>query len=128
MAKVRRALDRAYNSWNILVNISYTEYMKKCLTTLAIFITLSFSALAQDDGGTLNFMFSPNPVKDVCYLEVNQPVHLVVLDLRGEVVLEKKLFTSGDLDMRLIEEGIYFLQLSTPDQVKTQRLIKSSFH
>ncbi|MGB0422932.1 MAG: T9SS type A sorting domain-containing protein [Flavobacteriales bacterium] len=102
--------------------------MKKCLTTLTLFLALIFSAQAQDDGTTLNFMFSPHPVKDICYLEVNQPVRLVVLDLRGEVVLEKKLFTSGDLDMRLIEEGIYFLQLSTQDQVKTQRLIKSSFH
>lgn len=73
-------------------------------------------------------MFSPNPVKNKCFLEVNQTVDLVVLDLRGEVVLRKKMFTSGEIDMSLVAEGIYFLQLSTAEQVKTQRLVKSSFH
>ena len=102
--------------------------MKKCLFTFCFLSVLVFSSSAQKNNEGLNFMFSPNPVKDKCFLKVNQTVDFVVLDLRGEVVLQKKMFTSGVIDMSLVKEGIYFLQLSTAEQVKTQRLIKSSFH
>lgn len=74
----------------------------------------------------LSFMLSPNPVHRDCVLEVNQPVDLLILDIRGKEVFRLNGFQGGDLELAHLEEGIYFLQLITPTLVRTQRLIKVS--
>jgi hypothetical protein len=74
----------------------------------------------------LSFMLSPNPVHRDCVLEVNQPVDLLILDIRGKEVFRLNDFRGGDLELAQLEEGIYFLQLITPTLVRTQRLIKVS--
>lgn len=74
----------------------------------------------------LAFMLSPNPVHRNCVLEVNQPVDLLILDIRGKELFRLNHFTGGDLELGHLEEGIYFLQLITPTLVRTQRLIKVS--
>ena len=73
----------------------------------------------------LGFMFSPNPVKDVCSLQVNQPVQVEIIDLRGEVVFYRKQFDSGEFDLKHLSSGIYFLRISTSKDIQTQRLVRS---
>lgn len=88
--------------------------------------SLEHSPLLFLDHEPLSFMLSPNPVHRDCVLEVNQEVDLVILDIRGKVVFRLNKFTSGDLELGHLDDGIYFLQLMTPSLVRTQRLIKVS--
>lgn len=76
------------------------------------------------DPEDLTFMLSPNPVRRGCVLQVNQVVDLVILDLRGQEIQRFPGFSGGSLDLKDLEEGIYFLQLITPNVVRTQRLVK----
>lgn len=78
----------------------------------------------QGDPQDLAFMLSPNPVRRGCVLQVNQVVDLVILDLRGQEIQRFPGFSGGSLDLKDLEEGIYFLQLITPNIVRTQRLVK----
>jgi hypothetical protein len=78
----------------------------------------------QGDPEDLSFMLSPNPVRRGCVLQVNQTVDLVILDLRGQEIQRIPGFSGGSLDLKDLEEGIYFLQLITPNVVRTQRLVK----
>jgi hypothetical protein len=48
----------------------------------------------------------------------------VILDLRGQEIQRILGFSGGSLDLKDLEEGIYFLQLITPNVVRTQRLVK----
>ncbi|NQX90546.1 MAG: T9SS type A sorting domain-containing protein [Flavobacteriales bacterium] len=102
--------------------------VKSVYLTVILFFAIAMGSIAQStDSEPLEFMFSPNPVRTDCYVEVNQPVTLMLLDLRGEVVLKKDQFTKGDLDLRNLSEGVYFLQFVGKSGIRTQRLVRSNF-
>ncbi len=108
---------------SLLTGLSFTFF------TLVFVADVNSSAFAQHFPRTtevsdLSFMLSPNPVRRSCVLQVNQVVDLVILDLRGQEVERFSAFSGGSLDLTDLEEGIYFLQLITPDVVRTQRLVK----
>jgi hypothetical protein len=101
--------------------------MKKFIYSL-LFVGLATAAQTQvSDPEPLSFMFSPNPVHDWIHLEVSMEVELQLIDIRGEMVLEASGFRAGDLDMSRLPQGIYFLKISTPNQVQTARIVRLSY-
>ena len=98
--------------------------MKYSLSACLLCLCMCFFGAihAQDD---LNFMFSPNRVKDVCSLQVNQRVKVEIIDLRGEVVFYRAQFESGEFDLKHLSSGIYFLRISSAKDIQTQRLVRS---
>ncbi|MEO0405096.1 MAG: T9SS type A sorting domain-containing protein [Bacteroidota bacterium] len=102
--------------------------IKSVYLSVFLFFAIAMGVSAQStDGEPIEFMFSPNPVRTDCYVEVNQPVTLMLLDIRGEVVLKKMDFTKGDLDLRSLSEGVYFLRFVGKNGIQTQRLVRSDF-
>ncbi len=70
----------------------------------------------------------PNPVKDVFNIDLRgdvQPVKLFIINLSGEVIMDKNLHKSvNKLDLQGLEKGIYILKLVKPSATITFKLIK----
>ncbi|GAB3790912.1 hypothetical protein GCM10028818_61640 [Spirosoma horti] len=83
--------------------------------------------------GRLQVKAYPNPVQEQFTVTIDgasgQPVRLWLLDLKGRTVIDRQIQvgdSSNQESMRLDnqEPGTYLLQVSTPSQTKTIRLIK----
>lgn len=67
----------------------------------------------------------PNPVKDVLYLKSEIVIDkIVVFDINGRKLLEKKLNTDDTIDVQSLAKGAYLIQIFTQNQVKAFKFIK----
>ncbi len=88
---------------------------------------------ASEPGSSLNVMVMGNPTigdyADVTVFGVdNQPLQLKVSNSRGEWVSEQSVDVASPAERRKVQlgrsTGIYFLQVSTPDQTKTVKIVR----
>ena len=82
--------------------------------------------LGSDTFETNNFVFYPNPVKDVLNLSLNQEItNVTVLNLLGQQVINQ---SSNDkqvkIDMSGLSEGAYLVKVISGNQSKMIKVIK----
>jgi hypothetical protein len=75
-----------------------------------------------------NITISPNPASGRFYLKgLTQGIdyQYVVTDITGRVIIENQPITSNLIDLSKYSEGIYFIKISTPNVLKTFKVIKN---
>jgi hypothetical protein len=71
----------------------------------------------------LNFSLVPNPAKDLLTVKCNSEVRQVrILSLTGKELIVSK--TGENIDIALLNAGMYMVELSTEKGSSVQRLIK----
>jgi hypothetical protein len=67
----------------------------------------------------------PNPTNDVWNLTgINEPVSIILTDVAGKIILEKKTEGNMTIPAQHLPYGIYFLQITTDTGNTTYKLIK----
>ncbi|XCF05504.1 T9SS type A sorting domain-containing protein [Tamlana crocina] len=71
------------------------------------------------------FRFYPNPVKDVVYFQIQnqRAIDLKVINLKGEVVLERKL-SNHQIDLSFLSSGVYLFYLKNENVQVSRTFIK----
>ena len=64
----------------------------------------------------------PNPTKDIINIASNVNISYSVHDITGRTIIKDS--TSEILDLTNVENGIYFLSISTEGKVFNKRIIK----
>ena len=64
----------------------------------------------------------PNPTKDIINIASNVNISYSVHDITGRTIIKNS--TSEILDLTNVENGIYFLSISTEGKVFNKRIIK----
>lgn len=98
------------------------------VVTDGIWVILNASDLSNEKN--LVAKVFPNPFQNLVKIQFNTPIkaQLKLYDMHGKVIFEKALqgsMTTLHLDEYQLEKGIYNLQIITPDQTQTIRLIKN---
>lgn len=82
--------------------------------------SLSVNDPAKSD---LTFTLSPNPVIDVLHLNSETGIDkIVIFDINGRKLLEKKLDDDDKINVESLAKGIYLIQIFTQNEVKTKTL------
>lgn len=84
------------------------------------------TTLSADDTSFESFVFYPNPVKDILYLDNIALSKASVYSILGQLI-ETKTFenaTSNTLDLSSLESGIYLIVLENDSQQKTIKIVK----
>jgi len=77
-----------------------------------------------------DFMIFPNPVHDRIYIQSMEktinPMSLRLCDLTGKIILNRKSLSSNTeiLDLNILNPGIYFLIINTPNGDYKRRIVK----
>ncbi len=66
----------------------------------------------------------PNPVASLLYVEVLEPIQVILINSVGQVVLQENIFFSADLDMAIFSKGVYTLKLISEEEIITKRIVK----
>lgn len=84
------------------------------------------TTLSADDTSFESFVFYPNPVKDILYLDNIALSKASIYSVLGQLI-ETKSFenaTSNTLDLSSLESGIYLIVLENDSQQKTIKVVK----
>ena len=84
------------------------------------------ASLANATFSSSNFIFYPNPVKDILNISNAQNISKVqVINLLGQEMLVKTMNENqGQVDMSQLSSGTYLVKVTSEDQVKTIKVIK----
>ncbi len=68
----------------------------------------------------------PNPAQDEVYVEMmdQQELDVQIFNLQGQWLSERKMQTSGSLDVSNLEAGVYLFKINTAEGTSIQRIIK----
>lgn len=82
--------------------------------------------LAVVNKSEIEFEISPNPIKDYLNVNFNGDAELIeVMDLNGRIIqIHKKPNSSLLIDFSKESQGIYFVNLKTPNETITKKIIK----
>lgn len=74
---------------------------------------------------TSTFSFYPNPVTDKISISADSHDYTVtIFDMMGGKVLTKRMFDNNVLDISLLQNGFYLIQISSENGIKQERLQK----
>lgn len=75
---------------------------------------------------TYGFSFGPNPVRDELWVELNKAIttRILIYDTYGRTVLDREINSSGNLDLSLLNDGLYTIVLKSEEQMVTNHLVK----
>lgn len=80
-----------------------------------------------DNNNLNNFLVFPNPVKDILFIDAgqNNMSKIALLDMLGKVIIEVPVsdFT-GQIDMKNLNSGIYFVKIFSDNQIYTDKIVK----
>ncbi len=72
-----------------------------------------------------NDFFYPNPVQDILHINLqNENNQLLVYDLIGNMIIDKKISSSYYLDMSSLKSGVYFIKVKNNFGAQTGKLLK----
>jgi len=82
--------------------------------------------MATDNQFFKDFVFYPNPVKNILNLKAEYPVdYLFIYDLNGRIVLDfNPKQKQIQLNLEALAQGVYFMKVNMEGKTKTYRLIK----
>ena len=89
-------------------------------------ISVYTASLGSDSFDSSNFRYYPNPITDILNLSYNQEISNVeVFNLLGQKMISKTLHaTEGSIDFSSLSKGIYLVNVSSGNQIKTIKIIK----
>lgn len=77
------------------------------------------------DNVTLNeIRVYPNPANDFITINIEQQSHIKILNLTGEVVIDKIIEVGGSIDIQELANGVYIINVYGGDQISTLRFVK----
>ena len=65
----------------------------------------------------------PNPARKVVHISSPETVNLVIFNLSGQKILEKKNFLSGNIDVSIFKKGFYLVQFSCEKGIINKKII-----
>jgi len=77
--------------------------------------------IEEEEANTFTLV-SPNPANDVLHVSNIKPTEIVVTNLLGEIILNKKLETFGAVDISTLTPGVYFI--SNRQRTAVARFVK----
>lgn len=108
-----------------LVLISFNEFISAQVTTINITLDTPCASLSQQDSEFIDTIyFYPNPSSG--FINIIEPSNLnaiKVFDLKGALVFEKIEFNSSRIDLSVLKNGLYLLNLEFEDKKSTKKLI-----
>lgn len=103
-----------------------TQTLNGCESSTSLAVMAYNPALFIDDviKSDLILTLHPNPVKDVLHLKSDIEIDkIVIFDLNGRKLIEKKLDGDNKINVQSLQKGIYLIQIFTPNEGK-EKIIK----
>ena len=104
---------------------SSEEYCRSSFTEVRL---ISETCLSISQNYFEKIIISPNPSNGLFYIKGLKETYnyrYVVTDITGRVIIENQPLTSKIVDISRFTDGIYFITLSTPNHVKTYKLVNA---
>jgi len=91
---------------------------------LSIFNAFKYNEnLSVEDSVLDDFNFYPNPTQDMVYFSSSKPMNIDIIDLNGKLVYSGNIVANGELDLSLLNSGLYIMKATYQNTTKTQKLI-----
>ncbi len=74
---------------------------------------------------TGNIILYPNPTNDIVYLsDIENVISVVITDIKGKVIINKKLSGNNTINISQLESGIYIVNVKTTTGIFTSKIVK----
>jgi len=91
---------------------------------LSIFNAFKYNENLSVEGSVLDdFNFYPNPTQGMVYFSSSKPLNIDIIDLNGKLVYSGNIVANGEIDLSLLNSGLYIMTATYQNTTKTQKLI-----
>jgi hypothetical protein len=89
--------------------------------TITVVVNCDVTGLFEDNAE--KFVIYPNPAKTSFNVNVSNFDKLIIEDMNGKVVKTINEYEAGQISVKLLKAGVYFVKITTNGEVQTQKLI-----
>ncbi len=114
--------DVLFSSKDLRIGEAFDGYMDELRISNVVRSFENTTGVPETDFGNLISIY-PNPAGQIVNISTPETVDLAIFNLTGQKIMEKKAFSSGNIDVSTFKRGIYVIRFSCNKGVVSRKLI-----